>query len=71
KAKLKDVSCHHPNYVLHESELNKVLQRLDHQLKKRVSTERQVDVIDQLYYHNIKRYKKRRQHVKRVKKKYH
>lgn len=70
KAVLKDLSHSQVNYVVHQNELLKTIHQIELGIKAEVTTEKQIDIIDELFHINIKNRRLRRQHVKRIKKKY-
>ncbi|MGE4571240.1 MAG: nuclease-related domain-containing protein [Candidatus Izemoplasmatales bacterium] len=70
KAILKDVKHSDQVYVVHEHELLKTIQRIENNISNKKTIEVQIDVLDQLIYHNIKDRKSRRGHVQRIKAKY-
>ena len=70
RAKLKKISHSDSVYVVTLKRLKKTIINIENNLTKELTIEQQSDIIDQLYYHNITSRKRKRKHVKDIKKKY-
>lgn len=70
RATLKDVTHSDQVFVLHQSQLARTIHKIESQIENELSIEQQIDILDELYLHNIKDRRLKKQHVKRLKAKY-
>jgi hypothetical protein len=64
---IRDVKHSEHVFVLHQTELRKVIKTLDDTFTSYMSNERQIEIFDTLNYVNIVDKKRRKQHVKDLK----
>lgn len=70
RAYLRDITHSDASMVLHQRELFDAIKTTESQIQQELSTEQQMSLVDTLYDINIPDKKRRKQHVKDIKKKY-
>ena len=70
RAKLKNVTVEAPNYAIHYWEIKKLIDKLESGYTEIMHLNDQIEFVDTLFNINIKDKKRRKKHVKDLKKKY-
>jgi len=70
RAKLKNVSVDAPNFAIHYWEIKKLINKLESGYTEIMHLNDQIEFVDTLFDINIKDKKRRKKHVKELKKKY-